>query len=281
MLINYNVQDLESVVRSFKNATGINLKIVNETFGNLRFPKEKTSNRYCRCIQNTEPGKTKCVMCDTALLDKCKKSGKAVSHVCHAGLIDIAIPIYFEDSIVGYALLGQIKTEADFEKIKGTLPDEVANVENLQVFYDELPLFDEARIKSIVDIATILVKYMLWEKYINPKSISTLENITEFIRNNIEKDLSIEYISKETHISKSSLYQLFHRHYNCTVSEFINEERIKKSCDLLLRSEKSIEDIALSVGYSSTTYFIRVFKKLKGMSPLQYRKSRDLFSPTE
>ena len=52
------------------------------------------------------------------LLKKCKETKQTQKHVCHAGLIDIAIPIIYENSIIGYIILGQIKTEKTFESLK-------------------------------------------------------------------------------------------------------------------------------------------------------------------
>ena len=56
------------------------------------------------------------------------------------------------------------------------------------------------------------------------------------------------------------------------IAEFIKNERIEKACNLLLQSDMTSAMIADSVGFSDPDYFLRVFKKVKGMSALNYRK---------
>ncbi len=53
--------------------------------------------------------------------------------------------------------------------------------------------------------------------------------------------------------------------------KFLNEIRIEKSKDLLLRGDLSILDVSLSVGFNNQNYYNTVFKKLINMTPLEYR----------
>ena len=55
-------------------------------------------------------------------------------------------------------------------------------------------------------------------------------------------------------------------------SDYVNRERIRHSSRLLASTDLSVTEIALAVGFSTTSYYIQVFKKLQGISPLQFRK---------
>ena len=93
-----------------------------------------------------------------------------------------------------------------------------------------------------------------------------------FIHENLESDLSIHTISQSIHVSKSVLYKKFHACFHCTVSEYINSKRVEKSIELLIKTDLSIEEIAQKVGFSSTSYYTKTFKKLKEIPPLKYKK---------
>ena len=94
-----------------------------------------------------------------------------------------------------------------------------------------------------------------------------------FIHENLETDLSIQSISRATNISKSVLYKAFHSRYSCTVGAYINEARVERSLEYLLKTNLPMEEIAQKVGFSSGSYYSKTFKKQMGISPLQYRKN--------
>ncbi|MEG2017232.1 MAG: helix-turn-helix transcriptional regulator, partial [Clostridium sp.] len=57
-----------------------------------------------------------------------------------------------------------------------------------------------------------------------------------------------------------------------TVSEYVNEIRIKEAQFIIMATEFKIEDIAYYVGYNDKKYFSKIFKKISGVSPSEYRK---------
>ncbi|MEC0304165.1 helix-turn-helix domain-containing protein, partial [Terribacillus saccharophilus] len=57
--------------------------------------------------------------------------------------------------------------------------------------------------------------------------------------------------------------------------QYLTKIRVKKAADLLLATKKSVNEIALQVGYSNANYFNKVFRKAVGMSAGKFRKSKD------
>ena len=57
------------------------------------------------------------------------------------------------------------------------------------------------------------------------------------------------------------------------LSEFIDDSRIRRAKELLLNNELMVREVALQVGYESAHSFTRLFKKLTGMTPQEYRES--------
>lgn len=274
-MIDYITKDIEEITHDFFIATGVNLQIRDASFNKLNYISYTFSKKYCQIIQSTKTGHRLCVESDKNILNRCKETKEATSHICPAGLIDLAVPIINENTIIGYILLGQIKYKNEFTLKESFFKETEVDAVALKKEYDNLILFNNAKINSIINLATLLARYFLTEKIIKYKHLPELQTVIDFIEANLEKPLTISYIEKQTYISKSSLYSLFHKHFHCTIKEYINKRRIERACYMLLYSNQSIEYISEFVGFSSGPYFSKVFKDIIKMSPIQYKKTQN------
>jgi AraC-like DNA-binding protein len=93
------------------------------------------------------------------------------------------------------------------------------------------------------------------------------------IREHCADQLSLTEIASRYGLNPSYFSRLFHQHAGMPLVEFINRARIQKSCQLLKRSDASVVEIALAVGYNNLSHFNRYFRRIMGMSPREYRAS--------
>ena len=108
----------------------------------------------------------------------------------------------------------------------------------------------------------------------NPNIIKIMPAL-EYIDENYAKDISLEDISGVLNINPSYFCRLFKTATGASFCEYLNFVRISKSEKLFKSSERSIMEIAMDVGFSSVTYFNRMFKKVKGCTPSVYRKAQN------
>lgn len=99
------------------------------------------------------------------------------------------------------------------------------------------------------------------------------EIMIQWLENHLEESFVLDRMAHDLHLSKHHLSRLFKRSTGSTLTEYLTIIRIQKACRLLETSEKSIEQISLSVGISNISYFCEIFKKTMGSTPLQYRLS--------
>ena len=274
MIIHYDIPKISNTLEDFYKATDMNINLLKADFSYVSGRAHRKNTGYCQCIQATEAGKKACRRSDIALLEECKATKKTCVHVCHAGLIDAAAPILYDDEIIGYVIFGEMKVDTDFSALESKLSALGLDSDVMKSYYDEIPAFDPERIESLSNIMVMLTKYLLLENMLQPHFDDRLQRAVGYIHEHLTDDLSILQISKQANISKSVLYKRFHDVFGCTVSEYINEKRIDLSCDLLEKTDLSVEEIAQRVGFSTASYFGEVFKRLKGTTPLKYRKSR-------
>ncbi|MFT4146522.1 MAG: AraC family transcriptional regulator [Mobilitalea sp.] len=98
-----------------------------------------------------------------------------------------------------------------------------------------------------------------------------LHKATEYIEFNYAQELTVQGIADYIGISRSQLYRVFMEHYKLSPEQFILEFRIKHACQLLKDSNLSIGSVGYSVGFNDNLYFSKAFKKIKGISPREYR----------
>ncbi|RXZ79513.1 response regulator [Paenibacillaceae bacterium] len=100
-----------------------------------------------------------------------------------------------------------------------------------------------------------------------------ISEIKEYIRAHFNTDLSLTDISNRFYLSPQYISRRFKEIYGCTFIQFITDLRVEKAKSLLMNTSLSILKISELVGYEDETYFSKVFKKHKGISPKQYRKA--------
>jgi AraC-like DNA-binding protein len=86
------------------------------------------------------------------------------------------------------------------------------------------------------------------------------------------ESLTVEQISQKVYMSESNFYRVFKDHFGVTPVEFINNERMKLARRMLEDSTRKVQDVYLSAGFNSGSYFNRVFKRKYGLSPKAYRE---------
>lgn len=101
-----------------------------------------------------------------------------------------------------------------------------------------------------------------------------IQKAITFIRTNLDQDLSLEAIAAHSLINSCELSRKFKKETGSTITEYINKQRIAEAVALLKNENISITDIAYRVGFNDINYFIRVFKKIEGITPSEYRKSK-------
>ncbi|WP_284241837.1 AraC family transcriptional regulator [Paenibacillus glycanilyticus] len=96
--------------------------------------------------------------------------------------------------------------------------------------------------------------------------------MTSFIHANYENKITLDDIASSGSVSRSRCCNLFGEHIGQAPNEYLTNYRLKKSCELLVGTGRSISEVALSCGFQSASYYSYVFRKEFGKTPNDYRK---------
>ena len=93
-----------------------------------------------------------------------------------------------------------------------------------------------------------------------------------YIDQNYTSKISLESVANQFNVNKSYLLRLFKENTGLTVNNYILQKRILMAKNELRFSNKTMDVIAEECGLETANYFIRIFKKIEGMTPGEYRK---------
>lgn len=115
-----------------------------------------------------------------------------------------------------------------------------------------------------------------WQQYRNAnRDEQTPDTVTvaiHYMKENLEKKLSLSDVALHTGYSSSHFSVLFHKRTGYTPLHYFNQLKIQQACHLLDFTEMKINQICYKIGIEDTYYFSRLFSKVMGMSPQAYKK---------
>jgi AraC-like DNA-binding protein len=181
---------------------------------------------------------------------------------CQMGLCDTAVPVRVGDKLIGYLQTGQIfrkkPTETQFQR---TL--KLARDWGVEVNEPELrAAYFNSRLLSTREHDVVR------QDNAEPPVIAKAK---EFIREHQAENLSLGQVAKAVNTSTFYFCKMFKKVTGVNFTDYVSRVRIEKAKDLLLNPNLRVSEIAYEVGFQSLTHFNRVFKRILGQSPTEYR----------
>ena len=122
-------------------------------------------------------------------------------------------------------------------------------------------------------LARVMNKYIdsLFD-FVTVKNADVVFKAIDFMRVNCVKKITLEDVAKHVYLSPSYFSKVFKNETNCSFNTFLNRLRIEKSKQLLLKTDFTIVDVANMSGFEDQSYFTKVFKRVTGLPPNQFKK---------
>lgn len=100
-----------------------------------------------------------------------------------------------------------------------------------------------------------------------------LDSLISYLKRNIDQPLTLKQLSEQTFISVAKIRKLFYEKHNSSPMQYFNQLKIEAAIELMCNTPLSYSEIASRLGFSSSAYFSRLFKKKMGIPPSEYIKS--------
>lgn len=102
-------------------------------------------------------------------------------------------------------------------------------------------------------------------------SDKTMREIRDFVSQNYMHDISMQDAANYMRYSDTYFCRLFKQGFGCNFTTYLTRYRMKEAVRLLKNTELSVKEIALKTGYSDSNYFAKVFKRINGVIPSEFR----------
>ena len=266
--------------RAFTGATG--LPIALQPVETLRLPNQGKANENPFCALLAQKGRS-CGEC-LNLQASVKNAAKDRPHtaVCQAGLSETAVPVRLGNRLIGFLQTGQIfhqsPTERRFQRT-------IEWLHGLEVDFDPQELrsaYFRTRVVARHEHASAIKLLSVFAQHLSIVSNQILiqRSTTEapwiskaktFIREQHAENLRYADVARFVGMSPFYFSKMFSQCTGLTFTHYLSRVRIEHSKDLLLNPDLRVSEIAYDVGFESVTHFNRVFAKIAGQSPTDFR----------
>lgn len=149
----------------------------------------------------------------------------------------------------------------------------VANL--VTVFTENHPLRDKLIDVKVMELVIRMLQFDASSRWLWNSSqhapCHSLSEAAEFIKKNLHRAISIEELAKHAGMSKTNLFRCFKNEFGFTPVQYINQLRIDRACQLLQHPDHSVTEVCFMMGFTSVSYFINLFKSIKGITPKQFQ----------
>lgn len=266
--------------QAFGDLTGLALILRPVESWQLPYRGHKRENKYCALMASKSSACAACLQTQQRLSEIAVREPQVVT--CDSGLIEIAVPVRLGEKVLAFLQTGQAHkrnpTNAGFRRIEPIIKRWGIRVgsQELRKAYFGTPTVTERQQQAIIKLLSIFAQQLamisnqiiLRQQNAEPPLITKAK---EYIQEHQSEDLSLAQVAKAVNTSTYYFCKLFKKSTNINFTDYVSRLRIEKAKNLALNPNLRISEIAFEVGFQSLTHFNRIFKRITGMSPSQYR----------
>ena len=230
---------------------------------------------FCCLIKSNPALCAQCDACDKKAIAIARVERELYAYKCHIGLEEYVYPVLLEEKLLGFLMIGQVrKEEENTEQIMNKLNSlSIYGIDSRQLFsyYQLLPVISKEKMLAVTRMLKAIACYTYLSGYIRFVTPSIVSRTEEYIRKHLSEHIALDDISRALFISKSKLCHTVRAELNMSVIQLINTRRIANVKEMLLNGE-SLARAAEASGFSDSSYCSNVFKRMEGISPMDFLK---------
>jgi len=266
--------------RAFTESTGLPVALRPVESWQLPLHRRKNESPFCALMADRSRACAACLQTQQKLSEAATHEAKTIA--CDHGLCDSAVPVRLGDQLVGFLQTGQVfrkkPTAPQFERTVKLATDWGVEVDRneLKAAYFSTRVLSPKQYDSMLKLLTIFAQHLsmvsnqlvVRQQNEEPPVITKAK---QYIQENQTEDLSLGQVAKAINTSTFYFCKMFKKVTGINFTDYLSRIRIEKAKNLLLNPNLRISEIAYAVGFQSLTHFNRVFKKILGQSPTDYR----------
>jgi AraC-like DNA-binding protein/ligand-binding sensor protein len=268
--------------KAFGEATGLPLTLRPLEAWRPVHESNALENPFCTLMAKTSRTCAACLEVQEKIAENPGPGPRTV--LCFAGLSDTAIPLRFGHELVGFLQTGQVfvgkgPEKGQFGRLAKQLVDwgiktDLSKVE--EAWFHTRVLKPE-QYQAMVRLLGIFAQHLAivgnqvvtQERNAEPPAIVRAK---QYIAAHQDQELSLGEVAKAVNTSSFYFCKLFKKATGLNFTDYVSRVRVEKAKNLLLNPNVRISEVAYEVGFQSLTHFNRVFRRISGESPTEYRR---------
>ena len=265
---------------AFTEATGLPLALRAPETWQLPHHDRRNEGPFCALISEKRRACVACLHVQLRLSQFAASEPQTLG--CPNGLCETAVPIRLGDRLVGFLQTGQVfrhpPTERQFERAARKVAEWGVAVprDRLRHAYFATPVVPPGKLKAAVGLLAVFAQHLamlsnqalVQQENAEPPVIARAK---EYIQEHQTENLRLGHVARACETSTFYFCKMFKKVTGINFTDYLSRVRIENSKNLLLNPNLRVSEIAFEVGFQSLTHFNRVFKKVLGQSPTEYR----------
>jgi AraC-like DNA-binding protein/ligand-binding sensor protein len=270
-------RDYEGV---FSKATGLALALRPLDYWQLEHQGKKQENPFCALLAERPKSLAVCLEAHQEMIDHTGELPHTVT--CPFGLTETAVPVKLGTKIIGYLRIGQVlrhmPVKADTSKVARQLERcGIPFTGKIRKTWERNPLIPPDKYNAIVrllaffaeQLSALTNQLMLERQNIEPPLV---QRAREYIDKHKTEPLSLSAVAKAAGASVFHFCKVFRKSTGLKFTDYVARVRLEDARTQLLNPNRRISEVAYDVGFQSLTQFNRMFKRVFGQSPTEFRE---------
>ncbi|MFZ2657331.1 MAG: PocR ligand-binding domain-containing protein [Victivallales bacterium] len=241
----------------------------------------KGGSPLCRLIRGNSEGLLRCTNCDRRYHKKAVQNSKPQLYTCHAGFLDMAVPVFVQGRHVATISSGQVLPEPPSQIACKRFLKQISWLDYpesvLRRAYFESPYLPREKIRYVMELLELFA-LQLCDSLQKIKELEArldrdeIRRAKEFIAGHFHNtSLGLSDVATHVRLSPAHFSHIFKQESGMSFVQAVQAKRVAEAKKLMTNTSKSITEICFSCGFNSLTHFNRVFRHIEGCSPSQYR----------
>jgi len=267
-------EEVQEILDIFTELFDIRIAFFSTDGTELKVGKRKGLCRYCSLLRRKLNYESICLDLDRKMQAKAVMERRMIHYQCHGDMTEAITPIFMEQSLVGFLMIGQFRTS------KQQLNPKIARAWQKKFGTDELtkaflstPYFSSEQADNILKLFSVLVDHLLYRQMVELYGSNSIQPLITYLQSHLEEQLNIVEASNILLQSQSTLSHKFKKLTGKSFKQFQIDLKLSKADEFFKKHpEMHVKEVARRLGYKDQYYFSRLYKKYRGCSPSAAQK---------
>ena len=266
--------------RAFTRGTGLPLRLQGPDMLKLIRYAKKQENPFCALMAKSNESCAQCYTLQCKVEEAAQFQPKTLK--CFAGLCETAVPVRVAENVIAFLHTGQVLLQrpekVQFKQIAATLIKWGAEVDlkKLEEAYFNTRVLTLKQYDALIRLLNTFAEHLASCSSVlalerQQKDSPAITRARSFIAEHADEEMSLTAVAQVVNMSATYFSEKFKEMTGINFVEYVARTRVEKARNLLLNPNRRVSEVAFEVGFQSLSQFNRIFKKVVGEAPRDYR----------